>query len=605
MDRARVTGWLLAVIALAIAVPAAVNAGGSGPDGARALDGGWVRAFGPEDGGASAGWQQGRFAGQAVTLPDVANAAFADLASMRAAQRGAVAWYRRTFTVPVTGDWRITFGSASFSATVWLDGRRLGSHTGAYAPFAFTRLLTGGRPHTVVVRTDYRDPKRQDALGFHRAWFNWGGLNGHVSVRPLGPCDLELPAVTTRLSSAGADVTVGVTVRNRTSQALTLRPLGLLAGVPFRFGPATAAPRRSVRVRARLRVERSDLWSPRRPQMQALRIVVPGGCARRDGTGLRELRVAHGRLLVNGRPLWLRGAALHEEAPGRGDALTGADQDRIVAELRAIGANATRAQHALDPGLLGRLDRVGILVWQGAGPFESPGRWTTGESATRQARARARALRQVALERIHPSIVAWSLVNELAGNGAGRSQVEYVDGLARELHRLDPGRLVAVDIWGAEPPAVPGLVYRNLDAVGLTDYSGWAQAPGAPRGVRDELTRRLVARFARQFPGKLRVITEFGAAAGGSNPSNAPGGYGYQAELIADHVRIYRADAGIGGALVWNLTDFSVPPNWDGGTAAQLYPQLVTTRGRNEKGLFTADGHPKPAAQQLARLWRR
>ena len=108
-----------------------------------------------------------------------------------------------------------------------------------------------------------------------------------------------------------------------------------------------------------------------------------------------------------------------------------------------------------------------------------------------------------------------------------------------------------------------------------------------------------------QFPGKLRVITEFGAAAGGSNPSNAPGGYGYQAELIADHVRIYRADAGIGGALVWNLTDFSVPPNWGGGTAAQLYPQLVTTRGRNEKGLFTADGHPKPAAQQLARLWRR
>lgn len=602
MDRARVTGCLLAVIVLATTATPAAFAGNLSPDGTRTLNGGWVRTVGPAGG---AGLPDGRFTGQAVKLPDVANAAFTDLATMRAAQRGAVAWYRRTFTVPAGGDWRLTFGSANFTATVWLDGRRLGTHTGAYAPFAFTRRLVAGRRHTVVVRTDYRDPARQDALGFHRAWFNWGGLNGTVTLRPLGLCDLELPVVTTRLSGTGADVTIGVTVRNRSSRELTLRPLGLLAGVPFRFAPARAAPRRSLRVRARLRVVRSDLWSPQRPRMQALRIVVPGGCARRDEVGLRELRVAHGRMLVNGRPLWLRGAALQEEAPGRGDALTGADQDRIVAELRAIGANATRAQHALDPGLLDRLDRAGILVWQGAGPFESPGRWTIGTSAAGQAAARARALRQVALERIHPSIVAWSLVNELAGNGADRSQIDYVDGLARELHRLDPGRLVAVDIWGAAPPAVPGPIYRNLDAVGLTDYSGWAQAPGAPRGVRDELTRKLVARFARQFPGKLRVITEFGAAAGDRNPGDAPGGYGYQAELIADHARIYRADPGIGGALVWNLTDFSVPPNWGGGTAARLYPRLVTTRGRNEKGLFTADGRPKPAAQRLARFWRR
>lgn len=596
MNAAGARRGLCCVIAIAITAPATAHAGA---DGVRTLNGGWMRAAG------LTGRPSGRFPGTPVTLPDVANAAFTGLDSMRAAQRGSVAWYRRSFTVPVTGDWRITFGSASFTATVWLDGRRLGSHTGAYTPFAFTRRLAAGRPHTIVVRTDYRDPRRQDALGFHRAWFNWGGLNGAVTLRPLGACDLELPAVTTRLAQRGAEVTVGVTVRNRTSQALTLRPLGLLAGVPFRFTTRALAPRRAVRVHARVPIVRSDLWAPQRPRMSSLQIVVPGGCARRDRVGLRELRVAAGRLLVNGRPLWLRGAALHEEAPGRGDALTGADQDRIVTRLRAIGANATRAQHALDPGLLDRLDRAGILVWQGVGPFESPGRWTIGRSSAALAAGRARTLRQVALERIHPSIVAWSLVNELAGNGADRSQVDYVDGLARDLHRLDPGRLVAVDIWGASPPARPGPIYRNLDAVGLTDYSGWARAPGAPRGVRDELTRRLVARFAGRFPDKLRVITEFGAAANGRNPGGAPGGYGYQAELITSHARIYRANEGIGGALVWNLADFSVPPNWGGGSAARLYPQLVTTRGRNEKGLFTAGGQAKPAARELAQLWRR
>lgn len=601
-DRARSLSCLLRVAVALLALPAPAWAG---PGGARSLDRGWVRAVDPHDTGLRVGWSGGRFAGVRVTLPDVANAGFRDLASMRAAQRGSVVWYRRSFTVPFGGDWRIAFRSANFEATVWLDGRRLGTHSGAYTPFAFTRTLAAGRPHTVVVRVDYRDPARQDALGFHRAWFNWGGLNGSVVLRPLGVCDLELPALTTRLVRGGAEATIGVTVRNRTGRRLTLRPLGLLAGLPFAFSAADAAPHRSVLVHARVPLTAAELWSPRRPRMLALRIVVPGGCARRDAVGPRELRVANGRLHVNGRPLWLRGAALQEEAPGRGDALTGSDQDRLVARLRAVGANVTRAQHALDPGLLDRLDRAGILVWQGAGRFESPGRWTLGGSPAVLAAARARVLRQVALERMHPSIVAWSLVNELAGNGAGRSQVAYVDRLARELHRADPGRLVAVDVWGAALPQRPGPIYANLDAVGLTDYSGWAQAPGAPRTVRDALTRRQAARFVRRFPGKLRVVTEFGAAGNGWNPSAAPGGFGYQEQLIVGHARIYRSVSGIGGALVWSLADFSVPPSWGGGTAARLYPALVTTRGRNEKGLFTADGRPKPAAAALARIWRR
>ena len=115
----------------------------------------------------------------------------------------------------------------------------------------------------------------------------------------------------------------------------------------------------------------------RPPALQALRLEVPGEAGFTARVGLRELRWAGGRLRLNGEALVLRGASIQEDAPGRGDALTDADVDAIVARLQAIGANATRSQHPLSPALLERLDAAGILVWQGVGPVDAPGAWTS------------------------------------------------------------------------------------------------------------------------------------------------------------------------------------------------------------------------------------
>ena len=112
--------------------------------------------------------------------------------------------------------------------------------------------------------------------------------------------------------------------------------------------------------------------------------------------------------------------------------------DAIVAELKAVGANATRAQHALSPALLERLDRAGILVWQGIGPVDAPGAWTSSTPALAHA-ARERVRASVRQLQLHPSIIAWNLANEIAGNGHDASQVAYVRDMAHELHRARPG----------------------------------------------------------------------------------------------------------------------------------------------------------------------
>jgi beta-galactosidase/beta-glucuronidase len=514
---------------------------------------------------------------------------------------GSVGWFERELDIPSDGTYVIRFESVHHKAMVWIDGRRVARHTGAYMPWEVRRTLSAGK-HRLVVRADWRNPKQMKRDGYHRAHFNYGGINREVTIRRQGESELEAPTVTTRLGATPDGVPVALvdmTVRVRNHGAARSLPItGVLERegqkVEFRLPTSDLGAGESGIARATVTVRNPVLWFPGQGNLYDLRLRVPGESGYRARIGLRELRVVDGHPVVNGQRVFLRGASIHELGPRRGDALRARDMNRTVDLLQSIGANATRAQHPLNPALLERLDRAGIFVWMGVGPFDSPGSWT---STTRKEQRRAfdRVMTTVRHEQTHPSIFAWNLGNEVAYNGKAGGQARYIDRAARELHRRDPGRLVAVDIWGKRYPERPGLLYRNIDAVGATNYIGWYEAPRAtPEEVATILRRRIEA-MRRIFPEKALLATEFGADANGSNRSSRHGGYGYQAQLLATHLRTYRALPDISGALVWNLTDFPLAPNYAGGSIVSKVPRIRLRSGLNTKGLFDRRGRAKPS----------
>jgi hypothetical protein len=570
----------------------------------------WVLRKDPADTGTKLGWATGSFSGSEVRVPNVVTPA---PYSGRAGGRnyaGSLAWYRTTIEAPTAGVYALSFQSANFRATVWVDGHDLGSHDGSYLPFELRAELAAGR-HTVVVRVDWREPGRQSTEGFHRTWFNWGGLDGEVTVRPIGESELEDPAIETTLSpsAAGApqaNVKVSVHVRNDGPRR-TLQPSGSLTREGVRvnlpFQAVSLAHGQTVTATATVTVAEPALWSPSSPSLYELELAVGGESSYSARVGLRQLTWSGGALFLNGQRLRLHGASIQEDAIGHGDALTPADQDQIVAELKSIGANAVRSQHPLDPAMLERLDAAGMLVWQGLGPVEGAGNWYSSTPRLRAA-AEQQAMVAATAAMLHPSIFAWNLVNEVAGNGRDSAEVSYVVNLARWLHRTDPGRLVAVDVWGSHPPKVAGALYAAVDAVAETDYTGWYEEPHDTVAQLAARMRVRLAAMERTFAGKVLVISEFGAESNTLNPPGSAGSYAFQSRLLRAHIDVYAADPKLTAMLVWVLRDYPLTPTFSGGSISRVLPHLRLIEGINQKGLFTYSGAAKPAAAVVGALYR-
>src|SRR3954466_3764215 len=253
-----------------------------GPTGRVALDGTWTVT----SGGAT----------RRVKLPYSPNASVVSGAAGERSFQGGVATYRTTVAAPADGDYAIRFESVNHRARVELDGRLFARHTGAYLPFEARAHLAAGS-HTLVVRADWRSPEAMKAAAWHRVWFNFGGIDREVTIRPLGTSEVDQPGVATRLLADGSAL-VDVTARLRNRAATrTLKLGGRFGPTVLRFPPVTVPAGRSATVRAQVRIARPTLWSPAHPALRTLQLSVAGEAAGgwRAKVGLRELRWAGGR----------------------------------------------------------------------------------------------------------------------------------------------------------------------------------------------------------------------------------------------------------------------------------------------------------------------
>lgn len=553
----------------------------NGNDGRFLVDGPWLFRRDLTDEGvrrkyfassSTAGWSQ-------VSVPHDWTAGDLSVASMA----GGVGWYRKDFRLPDKGTgltWLARFESVNFHATVYLNGRPVGEHAGASLPFevALKGLKRSG-VNRLVVRVDSRrlpsdlPPGGLGADGLPRGgWWNASGLLREVYLRRVQQVDIQQVQVTPTLATVGgpARVAVAVTVHNWSGARQTVALRGTYGSVPIKLGSTSIAPGDDRLLKRTITVSSPRLWSPPDPKLYRVRFT---GTAKPSGgrgsaiegygllSGIRQIKVTpDGRLSLNGKILHLRGFGLHEDNLLTGAAVTDQIRDQYVAWTKELGATIIRGHYPFSPYLQEQADRKGILLWS-----EVPV-WSVDSQYLARPSVREAAFQQIrdniATNGNHPSILAWSIGNELTAQ-PGPPEEAYIGGAAKLVKKLDPTRPVTMALIGY-PPDTCRTVYKALDMIGVNTYFGWYPGP-----VGQTADSQLLSQFLDQiracYPSKPVMVTEYGAEGNRSGPPEEKGTYEFQADYVRSTLGVLNSKPYLAGAIYWTLQEFRVRPGYTGG----------------------------------------
>ncbi len=314
-------------------------------------------------------------------------------------------WYRRTFDFPqrATGHRQfLYFGGANYEADVYLNGEKLGKHTGGFTPFQFEvtgRLRATG--NSVVVRVNnQRHPEGVPTV--NTDWWNYGGLTRDVML-------LDTPATFVRdyfvqLKPGTADQVAGFVQLEGAANGEKTK-----IEIPELKISVEAAPDASGRALFEFALPGATLWSPENPRRYE--VVISTATDRiSERIGFRSITTRGTDILLNGKPVFLRGVSLHEENPRRGARATGVDDDRLLLGwAKELGCNYVRLAHYPHNEQMARLaDEMGLLLWE-----EVPVYWTIhwSDPAT-LANAQNQLGELITRDKNRASVIIWSMANE-------------------------------------------------------------------------------------------------------------------------------------------------------------------------------------------------
>jgi len=376
------------------------------------------------------------------------------------------AWYWRTFDCRGGRKGQrafLRFGAVAYFCEVWLNGRLAGRHEGGYLPFELevTGRLQPGENRLALRVIDPGEGMRVAGLSLG-GWKEreipaskegrWGlpfsGIWQGVSLerRPA----VHLAGLFLRPEPARRRVTAEVSFRNpgeavpgRLRLKISSWPDGKPAA-PARTWDITVSQRDS-RLVFELPFPKFEYWSPEQPRLYRLEAELTPAGAEPDRLeerfGMREFTVRGDRFLLNGRPIFIRGASYNGSYPIHAAFPPDPNHCRRQVELaKGCGLNMLRVTvRPAHPDLLDAADELGMLL------YEEPAIAWMGDTPYLEERCRNEVAEMVRRDRNRPAVVLWGMINE-GGGVAARLKGE----LSRLARELDPTRPVIDDSGGVQ-----------------------------------------------------------------------------------------------------------------------------------------------------------
>ncbi len=498
-------------------------------------------------------------------------------------------WYQRDFTYTANPGHKVFLhaGAANYQSFWGVTGKRVCDHEGGFTTFDcdVTAALKPGA-NFIVVAVD--DTRRADGLPTVKTdWYNYGGLTRDISLVEVPDTFIE-----------HYDLHLDRATRSRVEGFVQLAGDHPAAGqqitvaIPDLHATTTATTNATGRAAISFPIANATLWSPETPKLYPVTLSA-GADTIHDQIGFRTIETHGSEILLNGKPIFLRGVSVHAEAPfksGRAD--TEKDMQTLLGWAKELGCNFVRLTHYPHDEKMTRLaDKMGILVWS-----EVPVYWAV-EFSNPDVLAKAKHVLHEEIDRDQnrASVILWSIANETP---ATPERTAFLTSLADEVHSTDPSRLVTAALLVHSEPGHTGAngtdnvkviddpLGKVLDVIGFNEYIGWYEGP-------PELADRTTWQVAYNKP---LIVSEFGggAKAGLHGPATERWTEEYDAAIYTHQLPMLNKIPQLRGMSPWVLMDFRSP--------TRMLPGIQD--GFNRKGLISEQGRKKLAFSTLQHAYK-
>lgn len=481
--------------------------------------------------------------------------------------------YTRKFDYTNHGEHRIflKFGAINYEAKVFLNRQYLGIHLGGSTPFTIevTNHLQASNRLLVVVNNTR---KSSSIPGDNTDWFNYGGIYRDVELFRLPDTFIKDFQIYLIPDSQFNKIQINFSIDGELSSGeaiLEISELNLRIPIPIANGVGDI-----------LLNVKPHLWTPEDPYLYHVKLSYYQDTIN-DQIGFREIKVKGSKILLNGKPVFLKGISCHEESIIHGKAVTDEEIIENIELAKEMGCNYIRLAHYPHTERAARLaDQLGIMLWEEipvywAIEFENPQSYQDAENQLTELIKR---------DKNRASVIIWSVGNE---NPDTDARLHFMKSLAQKAKQLDPTRLVsAACLVDHTNLTISDRLADYLDIIGLNEYYGWYEPD----------FNKLIRIFENSKPIKPVIISEFGADAQAkfNGDSDALGTEGYQRAIYQKQLATIEKIPYIKGLSPWILYDFRCPRRLN-----KLQNQY------NIKGLLTADKkYKKPAFYVMKNFYR-
>ena len=487
-------------------------------------------------------------------------------------------WYERDFTYEPKEHTHIFLhiGAANYRSWFWVNGQKVCEHEGGFTSFncEITQAIHAGA-NFVVAAVD--NTRLEDGVpGLETDWWNYGGLTREVSL-------IEVPEAFIDQYDLHLDRGEGSVISGWIHLMDSQPGTKVEVEIPELGAKTSAETDSDGHATIHFDVSGLERWSPETPKLY--KVVLHAGSDSIDELmGFRTVETRGTEILLNGKPIFLRGVSIHAEAPYRtGRAWSEKDADTLLGWARELGCNYVRLAHyPHDETMLRAADRMGILVWS-----ENPVYWALEfDNPKVLAKAEQQLDEEINTSRNHASIILWSMANETPNTSV---RTQFIETLAGRARALDPTRLITAALLvraEGNTKIVDDPLGQALDVIGANEYIGWYE--GHPETAD-------ITQWKIDYQKPL-IMSEFGAGAkaGLHGPEDQRWTEEYQANVYRHQLPMLNRIAQLRGMSPWCLMDFRSPNRPLAGIQDEF----------NRKGLISEQGQKKLAFYVLQKAYK-